>query len=82
MRFEDRFVQTVHPAARLARDGYQRRAAQLGQQAFEHLFQFGQLFLLFVFQIPFVDRNHNRAPFGFGKVANPQVLGFKRNFNV
>ena len=82
MRFEDGFVQTVHPAARFARDCHQGRAAQLGQQAFKHLFQFGQLFLLFVFQIPFIDRHHNRAAFGFCKVADPQVLRFERNFHV
>ena len=55
MRFQDRFVQPIHPAARLARDRHQGCSAQLRQQAFEHLFQFGQFFLLFVFQIPFVE---------------------------
>ena len=55
---------------------------QLRQQAVEHLFQLGQLFLLFALKIPFVDRHHHGATLGLGEIGDAQVLHFKRNIDI
>ncbi len=75
-------MQSVQTAPCPGRNRDQRCPAQLRQQAFEHLAQFGQFFLLAALQIPFVHGNHHRAAFGFGIIGDTQILLFKGRADI
>ena len=79
---EDRVHQPVDILAGEPGQRHHRHAAQLRQQPVAGLAQARQRRVLVLDQVPFIDRDHQGAPFALHKIRQRQILLFERDGGV